>query len=151
MILDTLNHGHLVPRVSGDFYYLTRARLIANTHSRHSDNVDGLSTAPSYLNSQFHSCSPDTHLHLQDIRHWQKKNQKKNPDVVRNSPSVVKTLCHDGDMSAREIRSLTFKVTLLVPGEDFGARAAITLEKKSDIMNNNPSVGIINLCQMAPR
>lgn len=25
MILDTLNHGHLVPRVSGDFYYLTRA------------------------------------------------------------------------------------------------------------------------------
>lgn len=64
---------------------------------------------------------------------------------MRNLPSVVKTLRQDGDMSTREIRSLTFKVTLLAPGEDIGARAAITLEKKSDIMNNNPPVGIINL------
>lgn len=65
MILDTLNHGHLEPRVSGDFYYLTRARLIVNTHSRHSsDNADGLSTAPLYLNSQLHSCPPPPHLHL---------------------------------------------------------------------------------------
>lgn len=64
---------------------------------------------------------------------------------MRNLPSVVKTLCQDGDMRPREIRSLTFKVTLLAPGEDFGPRAVITLEKKSDIMNNNPPVGIINL------
>lgn len=48
-------------------------------------------------------------------------------------------------MSPREIRSLTFKVTPLAPGEDFGERSAITLEKKSDIMNTYPPVGIINL------
>lgn len=127
MILDTLNHGHLVLRVSGDFYYLTGARLIANTHSRHRDNVDGLSTAPSYLNSQFHSCSPQhPHPPPPPPRHspLAEEKKKQNSDVVRNLPSVVKTLRHDGDMSAREIRSLTFKVTLPIPGEDFGERAA---------------------------